>query len=101
LTNFNVAVSVVVLFFLLVKMICFIMKVWYPLLATFVNSGLVAIWAVSVYGQMGPDYADARYPSPMAWYIRQGCGIAEPYGNGTVRLCMMAKGTFAVSVYML
>ncbi|SPO02213.1 uncharacterized protein DNG_04886 [Cephalotrichum gorgonifer] len=99
LTNFNVAISVIVLFFLLVKLIAFIMKLWYPLVAVFINFSLVALWATSVYGQAGPDYADPTRPSPVAWYIRMGCDIAKPYR--AVKLCYLAKGTFAVTVFML
>ncbi|PKS08209.1 hypothetical protein jhhlp_001056 [Lomentospora prolificans] len=99
LTDFNVAISVIALFLLLTKLIAFIMKVWYPLLAVFINVAAVALWTTSVYGQIGPDFADPRYPSPVAWYIRMGCDIAKPYN--AVRLCMIAKGTLAVTVYML
>jgi hypothetical protein len=99
LTNFNVAISVVTLFILLVKMVMYIMHVWYPLVGLLANISMVAIWTVSVYGQMGPDYADPRYQSSIAWYISKSCSYAEPYG--LAKSCMLAKGTFAVSVYML
>lgn len=99
LTDFNVAISIIALFLLLSKLIAFIMRVWYPLLAVVVNVAAVALWTTSVYGQIGPDFADPRYPSPVAWYIRMGCEIARPYN--AVRLCMIAKGTLAVTVYML
>ena len=99
MTNFNVAISVVTLFVLLVKMISFIMKIWFPIIALVINAGMVGLWTVSVYGQMGPDYVDPLRPSPIAWYIRKSCDIARPYG--VERSCNLAKGTFAVSVYML
>lgn len=87
------------LFFLLVKLIAFIMKMWFPIVATVINIAMVALWTTSVYGQIGPDHADERYPSPVAWYIRMGCDIAKPYD--AVSLCKLAKGTLAVTVYML
>jgi len=99
LTNFNVAISIVALFILLAKMIATIMKVFYPIFGTVIGASLTALFAVSVYGQAGPDYADSRYPSPVAWYIRYGCDLAAPYG--AVKSCQMAKGTFAVTVYMM
>lgn len=99
LTSFNVAISILALFVLLAKMIATIMKVYYPIIGTFVGLCLTALFTVSVYGQAGPDYADSRYPSPVAWYIRYGCDIAEPYN--AAKSCQMAKGTFAVTVYML
>ncbi|KAH8883670.1 hypothetical protein GQ53DRAFT_427843 [Thozetella sp. PMI_491] len=99
LTNFNVAISVISLFILLAKMISLIMKVFYPVFGAFVSTALTVLYAVSIYGQAGPDYADARYPSPVAWYIRMGCDIARPYGQ--YKNCQLAKATFAVSVYMM
>jgi hypothetical protein len=99
LTDFNVAISVISLFVLLCKLISWIMKVWYPIVGTLVSFSLVALYTTSVYGQMGPDHADERYPSAIAWYIRMGCDVARPY-NGE-RLCMIAKGSLAVTVYML
>lgn len=99
LTEFNVAISVISLFVLLVKMIGFILRIWYPIVGLCFGVGLTALYSASIYGQAGPDYADPRYPSPVAWYIRYGCGIAQKYG--VEGYCLMAKGTFAVTAYML
>ncbi|KAF4447363.1 succinate-semialdehyde dehydrogenase [Fusarium albosuccineum] len=98
-TDFNVAISVISLFFLLSKLTAFIMKVWYPILATFINVSMVALYTVSVYGQIGPDHADSRYPAPVAWYWRYGCGLAKPYGK--YKACQVAQGSLAVTLYML
>lgn len=98
LTNFNVAISVISLFFLLAKLIAFIMKLWFPLVATLVNVALLALYTVSVYGQIGPDYADPRYPAPAAWYFRQGCGLAKRYGAYSA--CQIAQGSLAATLYM-
>jgi len=99
ITNFNVAISVISLFLLLARMILTIMHVFYPLMGLFTSIALTALYATSVYGQAGPDYADARYPSPVAWYISKSCDYARR-GNA-VNSCLMAKGTFAVTTYML
>ncbi len=99
LTDFNVAISVVSLFFLLSKLIAFIMNLWLPLIATFINTALVALYAVSVYGQVGPDHADSRHPAPAAWYFRYGCGMAKPYG--AYKSCLIAQGSLAATLYML
>lgn len=99
LTNFNVAISVISLFFLLSRLVCFIMKVWYPLIAVIVQSSLVALYATSSYGQIGPDYADERYPAYAAWYFRKGCDLAKPYGK--FKNCQIAQGSLAITVYML
>ncbi|TDZ33839.1 hypothetical protein C8035_v009227 [Colletotrichum spinosum] len=99
LTDFNVALSVISLFILLTKLVAFIMKFWFPLLAAVLNTCMVAMYTVSVYGQMGPDHADPRYPSSVAWYIRKSCDLAAPFKASSS--CKLAKGTFAATVYML
>ncbi|KAK4240870.1 hypothetical protein C8A03DRAFT_12863 [Achaetomium macrosporum] len=99
LTDFNVAISIVSLFILLAKMIATIMKVFYPIFGVIIGLSLTALYATSIGGQAGPDYADPRYPSPVPWYIRMGCDIAKPYG--AVKSCYLAKGAFAVTVFML
>ncbi|KAH8682405.1 hypothetical protein BX600DRAFT_448486 [Xylariales sp. PMI_506] len=99
LTNFNVAISILSLFVLVAKMIAFIMHVWFPVCAIVLNVALTAMYATSVYGQMGPDYADPSQPSAMAWYIAKPCTVAA---NQTVQSeCRMAKGAFAATVIML
>ncbi|TLD26603.1 hypothetical protein PspLS_04429 [Pyricularia sp. CBS 133598] len=99
LTEFNVVISVISLFFLLAKMIGFIMKIYYPVIAVGCNIIMTAFYAVSVYGQAGPDYLDPRYPSPVPWYLRRSCDVAEGYGAG--KTCMIIQGTFAATVIML
>lgn len=89
------------LFVLLAKLIAFIMKLWYPIVGVLFSTGMSVVYAVSVYGQMGPDYYDPLRPSPMAWYIRMGCWPAQGFSNNAVRSCQLAKGTFAMTVYML
>jgi len=99
LTDFNIAISVLSMFILLVKLVMFVMHIWWPILGIFVNTALVALWAVSVYGQAGPDYSDPQYPSSVAWYIAKSCSFADATGN--THNCQLAKGTFAVTVVMM
>jgi len=99
LTSFNVAVSVLSMFVLLVKVVMFVMHIWYPLLGTVSNAIITALWIVSVYGQAGPDHSDPKHPSSVAWYISKSCSYAAPSGN--THYCMMAKGTFATTVIMM
>lgn len=101
LTNFNVAISVLSLFVLVAKLIGFIMRVWTPIVGLIFSLAMSALYTVSVYGQMGPDYYDPLRPSPIAWYIRMGCWPAEGFANDAVRSCQLAKGTFAVTVIQL
>lgn len=75
------------------------MKVWYPIVATVANIALVALYAVSTYGQIGPDYADERYPSPAAWYFRKGCDLAKPHG--LYKSCQIAQSSLGITILML
>ncbi|KUI61497.1 hypothetical protein VP1G_08662 [Cytospora mali] len=101
LTNYNVGISVLSLFVLLAKLVGFIMRVWTPIVGVFFSLSMTVMYAVSVYGQMGPDYYDPAHPSPVAWYIRYGCWPAEGFPNDAVGSCRMAKGTFAATVFQL
>jgi len=80
-------------------MIATIMKIYYPIIGLFVSFSLTSLYAVSVYGQAGPDNLDPRYPSSVAWYIRMSCDVAKPYG--AVKNCMMAKAAFAMTVLFM
>lgn len=99
LTNFNVAVSVISLFVLIAKMIAVIMHLWYPVVALFFNVALTALYTTSVYGQMGPDYADSNHPSPIAWYIAKPCTAAA--NQSVQKSCRTAKGTYAATIIFL
>jgi hypothetical protein len=94
-----VAISILSLFILIAKLVGMIMKVYHPILGVFLMGCMVALYAVSAYGQAGPDYADARYPSPVAWYIRMGCDIATEFNS--VGYCHMAKASFAMTIYQM
>jgi hypothetical protein len=99
LTDFNVAISIISLFFLLTKLILFIMRGWFPIIGVSVNLVLTTLYAVSAYGQVGPDYADSRYPAPAAWYFRYGCDLARE--KNMYKPCQIAQGSLAVTLYML
>ena len=85
-------------FVLLCKATMFVLHVWYPLLSTVTNTVLVAMWVTSIVGQAGPDHSDPEHPSKVAWYITKSCDLADPYGKK--HYCLMAKGAFAVTVFM-
>lgn len=93
------AISVISLFFLLARLIAYIMKLWYPIFSLFFSLALTALYAASTYGQVGPDYADPRYPAPAAWYFRFGCDLAKPYNAFTS--CKIAQGSLVITLYML
>lgn len=97
--DFDVGISVLSTFIMIVKWVMFSLHVWFPLLSTIVNAILTALWAVSIYGQAGPDHSDPEHPSNVAWYISKSCSYATPSGNH--HYCLMAKGTFATTVIMM
>jgi len=99
LTSFNVAISVLSTFVLLVKAVMFALHIWYPLLGAITNTVITVLWIVSMVGQMGPDHSDKRYPSNIAWYVRKSCSFATPSGNHGY--CLQAKAAFAVTVLMM
>ncbi|KAI9047731.1 hypothetical protein LZ554_008441 [Drepanopeziza brunnea f. sp. 'monogermtubi'] len=99
ITDYNVVISVLCTFILIVKAVMFVVHVWYPLLSSVTHAIIVALWVVSMYGQMGPDHSDPRQRSDVAWYITKSCSVARPSGN--YHNCELAKGTFAVTVIML
>jgi len=99
LTDFNVAISVISLFVFISKLVMIIMRIFFPILGLFVHLVLFVLYIVSMYGQMGPDHLDERYPSSIAWYLRKDCSVVAKYG--AEKYCKMAKGTFAATVYMI
>jgi hypothetical protein len=99
LTDLNVAMSIISLFFLLLKLITFIMRTWFPIASAFFNLSLVALYTVGVYGQVGPDHADPDHPAAVAWYLSHGCDLARPWGMYSS--CQIAQASLFLSLYML
>ena len=99
LTNFNVVISVFSMFVLLIKVVLNVMNIFYPLLSIFTHVILSGMWAVSVYGQAGPDRSDPKHLSSVAWYVSKSCSVT--FNKANVHYCELAKGTFAVSCIML
>ncbi|KAI9818277.1 MAG: hypothetical protein M1826_001421 [Phylliscum demangeonii] len=99
ITNWNVAISVVSMFALLIKAVMHVMRVFYPVLSLLIHSALLALWAVSVSGQAGSDHSDPKHPSTTPWYLTKSCRVAHFARN--VRNCQLAKSSFAVSVILL
>jgi len=99
LTYFNLVISVLSTFILLVKAIMFVMHTWFPLLGVVTNAAITALWIVSAYGQAGPDHSDPKHDSNVAWYIAKSCSYAEPTHNKGY--CLQAKGAFAATIVMV
>ncbi|GAW11643.1 hypothetical protein EKO27_g6755 [Xylaria grammica] len=98
LTDYNVAIAIISLFFLITKLIAFIMDFWLPIIVLPINVAFVALYAASLGGQAGPDYLDPNHPSRVAWYVAKPCSVAA---NRTIQgYCTSAKGTFAAFALM-
>lgn len=98
-TNYNVIISVLVVFLLLCKGIMWIMGLFYPLISLILHAILAALFAVSIHAQAAPDMSDPAHPQPGApWYITKSCGPpVSPRLNG---YCKQAKAAFAVSILL-
>ncbi|KAI3333996.1 hypothetical protein F4824DRAFT_502399 [Ustulina deusta] len=93
ITDYNVSIGIISLFFLITRLIAFIMEFWLPIIVLPINIAFVALYAASLGGQAGPDYLDPNHPSRVAWYIAKPCSVAA---NRQIQgYCTEAKGTFA------
>ncbi|MCJ1363181.1 hypothetical protein MMC16_002288 [Acarospora aff. strigata] len=99
ITNFNVVISVLSTFILIVKTVMYITHTFHPLLSLIVHAALAALYAVSIHGQAGSDMSDPKHPQRgPPWYITKSCSVAD---TGAVRgFCQQAKGAFAVAIIM-
>jgi len=99
LTHYNVFIAVSSMFILLLKVVLNVMHLFRPIYSLISHAILCVLWAVSVYGQAGPDYSDPKNPSSVAWYVSKSCNVT--FNASNKHYCEMAKGTFAVSCIML
>jgi hypothetical protein len=100
LTQFNLIVTVLCMFIMLVKALLLYLHTLYPILSLAVHALEVGLWAYSVYGQQTPDMSDPANPQPgPAWYITKSCSVSFKKSN--VGFCMQAKASFYVACVML
>jgi len=99
MTEFNVVISLLSMFILLVKSAMFILHCFIPVLSVFVHALLVALYCVSIYNQSRPDLSDPNSQQlSMPWYLQKGCSYATP---GNKSYCLQARASFAVVVVMM
>ncbi|MCJ1254700.1 hypothetical protein MMC24_002516 [Lignoscripta atroalba] len=97
-TTFNVIISVLSLFILLIKSVLYIMHLFPPLVSALIHAALIALYAVSARNQAGPDMNDAEHPAKIPWYLTKSCG--PPVSRRLHGYCQQAKGAFAVTICM-
>ncbi|KAF2087716.1 hypothetical protein K490DRAFT_41396 [Saccharata proteae CBS 121410] len=100
ITTWNLVISVVSMFILLVKTTMFTVNMFYPILSLLVHVGLIAIYGYSIHGQIGHDTLDPSRPSTgLPWYIGHSCGLAS---TGKLKgYCLQAKACFVVAILMV
>lgn len=99
MTIFNVVVSVLSMFILLLKSIMFVLHTWIPILSAVVHAVLVALYAVAIRNQSASDMSDPDKPSPgLPWYLSKGCSYATPGNHG---YCMQARASYALTIVMM
>ena len=100
ITNYNLVISVLSMFIMLVKGIMFITRVFPPLLSALIHAALTALYAYSVHGQVSKDLNDPEHPqNGPPWYITKSCSAT--FNPANVGYCQQAKATFAITIIML
>ncbi|KAK3723049.1 hypothetical protein LTR37_002195 [Vermiconidia calcicola] len=100
ITTFNVIISVLSLFVLLVKSTMYVLHTFVPLLSVFIHALLIALYAVSIRNQATPDVSNTKVPNlsrSMPWYLSKGCSHATAGNEG---YCMQARASFGVTITM-
>ncbi|KAI9655449.1 MAG: hypothetical protein M1831_004866 [Alyxoria varia] len=99
-TDFNVVISVLSMFILIVKGVLFMMHVFWPVIGFLTHGLLVGLWAYSTFAQTHPDHSDPRYSKLSApWYIVKSCN--EAHSKSNIGYCKQAKASLGVTVIML
>ncbi|KAF2225028.1 hypothetical protein BDZ85DRAFT_294841 [Elsinoe ampelina] len=101
ITTFNLVISILSTFLLLVKSVMFVMKTWVPLLSLLMHMILTALYAFSTYAQLSSDKSDpfGRIQNGPPWYITKSCDVVHDKHN--YGYCRQAKASLGVTVAMV
>ena len=100
MTNYNLVISVLSMFFMLVKAVMYMLHVFPPILSVVVHAVLVALYTTSVYFQASSDTSDPEHPqNGPPWYITKSCSVAHNKSN--IGYCKQAKASFGATVSIL
>jgi hypothetical protein len=101
MTQFNVVISVLSMFIMLVKATMYVLHTWLPILSVFVHALLIVLYAIGVRNQATPDLSNTKVKNlsrNLPWYLEKGCSYASAGNHG---YCMQARASFAVTCVML
>lgn len=100
MTKYELVISVVSMFILLVKTVLVPLHKLFPLLSLVIHALETGLYAFSVYGQTSSDTIDPkRSNNGPPWYITKPCSVAHFQKN--VGFCQQAKSAFIVTVFLL
>ncbi|KAH9822908.1 hypothetical protein Tdes44962_MAKER00736 [Teratosphaeria destructans] len=99
LVQYQIVISVLSMFLLLVKSVMYTMHCWVPLLSAFVSALEIVLYAIALRNQSAPDLSDSKYPNHgLPWMMSKGCKYAEP---GNWGYCMQARASYGVTIVMI
>jgi hypothetical protein len=100
MTQYHLVIGVICMFFWLIKITMWLLKVFLPIFSFLLHTALLCLWAYGIYMQTAPDTIDPEHQNKgVPWYISKSCNIVEDKINKGY--CMQAKSSFAVSIIML
>ena len=100
ITNYNLVIAVLSMFFMLVKGTMYMLHVLPPVVSAVLHAILATLYAVAVAFQASSDTTDPRRPqNGPPWYITKSCSVT--LDKELVGYCQQAKATFACFVTML
>lgn len=100
MTKYNLIISILSMFILLLKSVLVPMHVLFPIFAFLIHAVEVGLWAYSVYAQTSPDTIDPVHKNHgPPWYITKSCSVAFKKEN--IGFCKQAKASFYITAVML
>ncbi|KAJ5902687.1 hypothetical protein N7495_003215 [Penicillium taxi] len=100
LTEYNLVLGVLALFFFIAKFPVHSMHLFHPPLAAIIHLGCFILFIISVRYQAGSDMSDSAHPQPGApWYITKPCSVAHYSSN--IGYCKQSKSLFGVNIVLI
>lgn len=97
--QYNIVISVLSMFLLLVKSVMYTMHAWVPLLSICVHILEIILYAIALRNQSAPDLSDSEHPNHgLPWMMSKGCKYAEP---GNYGFCMQARASYGITIIMM